>query len=81
MYSLIPFILIILASIMLVYEIKKQVGMVQSESKQAKHKAMNRLVITLALLYIVFTLPGVYVFLNFLVYYAIKNCKNSNRLW
>jgi hypothetical protein len=62
MYSLIPFILIILASIMLVYEIKKQVGTVQSESKHAKHKAMNRLVITLALLYIVFTLPGVYVF-------------------
>ena len=58
MYSLVPFILIISINTLLIYEIKKQVGTVQSEAKRAKHRAMNRLVITMAFLFVLFTLPG-----------------------
>lgn len=58
MYSLVPFILIISINILLIYEIKRQVGTVQSDAKKAKHRAMNRLVITMALLFVLFTLPG-----------------------
>ncbi len=58
MYSLIPFILIISTNILLIYEIKKQTASIKSATKDAKSRAMNRLVILLALLFIVLTLPG-----------------------
>ena len=58
MYSLIPFILIITTNMLLIYEIKKQTGNIKSASKDAKNKALNRLVIIMALLFIALTLPA-----------------------
>lgn len=57
-YSALPFALIIIANLLLIYEIKKHTGKIaQTEERKKKQKSMNRMVITMALLYIVFTLP------------------------
>ena len=58
MYSLIPFILIITTNMLLIYEIKRQTGNIKSASKDAKNKALNRLVIIMALLFVALTLPS-----------------------
>ena len=59
MYSLIPFITIIFFNMLLIYEINKQSGKFDTNAaKSKKIKALNKLVILLAVLFILMTLPS-----------------------
>ena len=65
-YSLIPFFTIIVINALLIYEIKQQsLKFDTTSAKSKKIKALNKLVILLAVLFILMTLPSACKWLDF----------------
>ncbi len=68
-YSLIPFVLLLLSSLLLIYEINKKTRLVanhQSVSRHENNKSLNKTIVLIAILFIIMTSPGAIVtsFLN-----------------
>ena len=79
LYSLIPFILLALASALLIFEMNRRTAstIATSANRQENQKSLNKTVVSLTVLFIVMTLPGAVV-TSFLYAYLFNSGEIGN---